>query len=78
MKSFIPQIGSGLQRVNVFFFFFFHELVKEHSSESSSLSPHCKSFNTLFITWWSTIKASEVGQDSVLVLCSLALARGGK
>lgn len=44
----------------------------------AALSLHCKSFNTLFIRRWSTIKASEVGQDSVLVLCSLALARSGK
>lgn len=71
MKSFITLIGSGLQRVNMVFSCTSRNF---HSSQSSSLSVHCKSFNTLFITWWSTIKASEGGQDSVLVLCSLALA----
>lgn len=33
---------------------------------------HCKSFNTLFITWRSRIKDTELGQDSIRTLCGFA------
>lgn len=77
MKAFITEIEFGMQRVNLWVFSggeFMHQQGTFILLKSSAISIHCKSFNTLFITWWSTIKATEVGQDSIPLLCSLAEA----
>lgn len=77
MKAFITEIEFGMQRVNLSFFLAANSCTSRGTFillKSRAISIHCKSFNTLFITWWSTIKVTEVGQNSNPLLCSLAEA----